>query len=282
LVSAGCAWEQFLAFVEPVAAFQVPSEDDAAPDAALVETVEPSVVPFGVGEYLEFSVSYNVIQAGTATLSVDAIEEIGGHECYRLVSTTRSNGFVSTFFEVKDDVQSFMDVHGLFSRKFERHLREGDYVKDEVVYIEEEAGMAYYDDGDTVDVQPSSQDALSALYFVRTLDLKVGTTVAFPNHTGKKNYPMRVLVLGKEKIKTPAGRFTCIVVEPRLKAAGIFKHKGKLTVWISDDERRIPVMMKSKVTIGAITATLTRWRPGRPLGADAEETGPLNGSDLSP
>lgn len=262
--SGGCIWEEILSFVQPVGAFPSSSEGEAVLDATPAEVPEPAAVPFGVGEYLEFSVSYNIIRAGTATLSVDGIEEIDGHACYKIVSTARSNGFVSTFFEVRDNVQSLMDVRGLFTRKFERHLREGKYVKDEVVLIDYGAGLAYYDDGDTVEVRSSSQDALSSLYFVRTLKLDVGEMVAFPNHTGKKNYPMRVRVLGRERIKTPAGRFDCLVVEPRLKSAGIFKHKGKLTVWLSDDAKRIPVQMKSQVTIGSITATLVKWKAGRP------------------
>jgi hypothetical protein len=247
-----------------VAAFPASTGSEALPDASPEEILQPAAVPFGVGEYLEFSVSYNIIRAGTATLSVEGVEEIDGHECYKIVSTAQSNGFVSTFFEVRDHVQSLMDVRGLFTRKFEKHLREGKYSKDEMVSIDNCAGLAYYDDGDTVEVRRSSQDALSALYFVRTLDLDVGKMVVFPSHSGKKNYPMRVRVLGKEKIKTPAGKFSCIVVEPRLKSEGIFKHKGRLTVWLSDDDKRIPVRMKSQVTIGAITATLVKWKAGHP------------------
>jgi hypothetical protein len=272
--------EVVAAFVRPDAASAGLAGSEAPDDSCAPAVREPAPVPFGVGEYLEFSVSYNIIRAGTATLSVEGIEEIAGHRCYKLVSTARSNGFVSTFFEVRDRVESLMDVHGLFSRKFEKHLKEGGYTKDEAVWIDHCAGLAYYGDGDTVGVRRSSQDALSALYFVRTLDLQVGNMVVFPSHSGKKNYPMRVRVLGKEKIKTPVGHFNCIVVEPRLKSEGIFKHKGRLIVWLSDDERRIPVRMKSQVTIGSITASLVDWKAGSPLASGASAATQSEGAGI--
>jgi len=280
LIAGGGAREGVEASVRPDGTLSDSAVVEASADSCAPEVREPAVVPFGVGEYLEFSVSYNIIRAGTATLSVEGIEEVAGHRCYKLVSTARSNSFVSTFFEVRDRVESLMDVHGLFSRKFEKHLKEGGYTKDEAVWIDHCAGLAYYDDGDTVGVRRSSQDALSALYFVRTLDLEVGNMVVFPSHSGKKNYPMRVRILGKEKIKTPVGHFDCIVVEPRLKSEGIFKHKGRLIVWLSDDERRIPVRMKSQVTIGSITASLVDWRAGSQPGSGASAEAQSEGAGI--
>ena len=73
---------------------------------------------------------------------------------------------------------------------------------------------------------------------------------------------MEVRVLGRETVKTPAGRFKCVVLEPLLKAGGIFKNKGRLVIWLTDDERRMPVMMKSKVAIGSISVVLTEAKPG--------------------
>jgi len=261
----GCAWEQELSFAQPAGAYPIPV--NAASDGVATGAVSPELaqVPFGVGEYLEFSVNYNVLRAGTATMSVVGVERVDGHDCYKMVTTAKSNSIVSTFFEVKDRVESFMDVGGLYSRRFEKHLREGKYIKDEIVHIDQCARLAFYADGDTTEILPATQDALSSLYFVRTLDLEAGGLLSFPNHSGKKNYPMRVRVLGREKIKTRAGKFNCIVVEPRMKSEGIFKHKGRLTVWLTDDHRKMPVRMKSSVTIGSITAELIKWKQGRPL-----------------
>jgi hypothetical protein len=63
-------------------------------------------------------------------------------------------------------------------------------------------------------------------------------------------------------VKTPAGQFDCVVIEPFLKAGGIFKNKGRLVIWLTDDDRRIPVLMKSKVAIGSIRVVLQEIKPG--------------------
>ena len=89
------------------------------------------------------------------------------------------------------------------------------------------------------------------------MELTVGQSVFIENHADKKNYPLEIKVLRKERVKVPAGKFDCIVVEPVMRSAGVFSHKGKLTVWLTDDDVRIPVLMKSKVMIGSISAVLT-------------------------
>ena len=108
-----------------------------------------------------------------------------------------------------------------------------------------------------VPISSGAQDILSSLYYVRMMDLEVGRSVFIENHADKKNYPLEIRVLKKERIKVPAGEFDCTVVEPVLRSAGLFSQKGRLTVWLSDDEARIPVLMKSKVVIGSISAVLT-------------------------
>lgn len=106
-------------------------------------------------------------------------------------------------------------------------------------------------------------DALASLYYIRTLDLKVGNSVFINNYSDKKNYALEVKVLKKEKVKVPAGRFFCVVVEPILQASGIFKHEGKLKVWLTDDKYKIPVKMKSKVAVGSITTELKSYTLGK-------------------
>jgi hypothetical protein len=73
---------------------------------------------------------------------------------------------------------------------------------------------------------------------------------------------MEVRVLGRQKVKTPAGTFSCVAIEPVLKAGGIFKNKGRLVIWLTDDERRMPVLMKSKVAVGSISVVLQEVKPG--------------------
>ena len=114
----------------------------------------------------------------------------------------------------------------------------------------------------TFDLAGPVQDALSSFYYFRTQPLPVGGSITFDYHASRKTAPLEVKVLGRQNIKTPAGRFDCLVIEPILKAGGIFKNKGRLVIWLTDDERRIPVMMRSKVMIGSISVVLQEVKPG--------------------
>jgi len=84
--------------------------------------------------------------------------------------------------------------------------------------------------------------------------------ISIPTHDNEKSYDMVVKVLRRERVEVPAGKFDCVLVEPVLKSEGIFKAKGQMLVWLSDDERRIPVQVKSKVPIGSISVSLTDMR----------------------
>jgi len=223
------------------------------------------VVPnssFGVGERLEFSITYGPIVAGTAVMEVKEITRYNDHRCFRLVSTAESNKFFSVFFKVDDRVESLMDVYGLFSLHFEKHLREGKYRADRYVDFDHSQRLAFAAE-DTIPIKQYVQDALSSLYYVRTLNLHPGNSVFVENHSDKKNYSLEVKVLRRERVRVPAGEFDCLVVEPMLRASGIFKHKGKLTVWLTDDRFRIPVLMKSKVAVGSIASKLKGYTLGK-------------------
>jgi hypothetical protein len=233
------------------------------PDESKLKRVVPNRA-FGVGERLEFSVGYGVIKAGTAVMEIAEIVKIDGRKCFHIVSTARSNKFFSVFFKVDDRVESFMDVHGLYSWRYDKHLREGKFRADVSMVFDQEKHLALYNQGkDTFEVAEYAQDVLSAFYFVRTQELTLGRSIFVPNHTDKKNYPLEVKVLRKERVKVPAGEFDCVVVEPIMKTPGIFEHKGSLRVWLTDDEMKMPVLMKSKVVIGSISTELTSYKPGQ-------------------
>ena len=109
-------------------------------------------------------------------------------------------------------------------------------------------------------MRPYAQDELSAFYYLRMLPLAIGEDVFIDNHTNRKNYPLMVIVHGRETVKVTAGEFDCLVVEPVIREGGIFAAKGRLKIWITDDERRMPVRMRTKIAVGSITASLQEYR----------------------
>ena len=107
------------------------------------------------------------------------------------------------------------------------------------------------------------QDALSSLYYLRTRkDLVVGKTTIIEVHDSGKNWSVEVQVLGREKVTTPAGEFATIKVRTFPRYEGVFMNNGEIFVWLTDDSRRVPVLMKSTISIGAIVTTLTKMERG--------------------
>lgn len=216
---------------------------------------------FGVGEDLQFDINYGFINAGSAHMRVLDLVEWEGRPCYYIQTQAHSNSFFDSIFPVNDTVESIIDRVGLCSWHFEKRLREGSYSSDRIYTFDQINQYTVYE-GDTLEIPAFVQDVLSAFYYVRTLDLKIGESIFIDNFTRGKTAQLEVRVLRKEKIEVPAGEFDCIVVEPLLQAAGVFRHEGRLTVWLTDDRLKMPVLMRSKVLVGAINAELTNFRLG--------------------
>lgn len=232
--------------------------DSLEPDSNFRDLVNDA---FGVGEYLKFELGYGFIKAGTAEMQVDSLFEHNGRECYMITTKARTYKFFDSFYKVRDNGETWLDAWGLFSWRFEKHLREGSYKADIEQVFDQYRGLAF-EKGDTIMVQRYIQDVLSSLYYIRTLDLKVGDTISIDNYNKKKCHRLDVIVHGREEVKVKAGRFTCLKIEPLLRSAGLFKHEGKLTVYMTDDRLKMPVLLKSKVIVGSITGELMEFRLG--------------------
>lgn len=226
------------------------------------ETLPPADRPFRVGESLRFSVQYGFIKAGHAWLEVPQLVDRDGRQAYQLVARAESNAFFSRFYKVRNRIESLWDREGRFSWRYSENRREGGHRAQDEILFDPSRGEATYQDGQRYPVPPHVQDALSSFYYTRYQALPLGGSVVFDYHASRKTKPLEVKVLGRERVKTPAGTFDCVAIEPILKAGGIFKKSGRLVIWLTDDERRMPVLMKSKVTIGSINVVLQEVRPG--------------------
>lgn len=238
---------------------------DAAAGAADTTAIAPPVpgrCVYAPGERMVSEISYGPVVAGEGTLEVVGTVEFGGRPCYHVESTANSNRFFSSIYKVRDKIVTYIDAADFSSAYFYKRLREGDYKKTVEVTFERGAGVARYGDGHTMPVRPGVLDELAALYFVRNLDLEVGRDIVLPAHTSRRNYDLKVVVARREWVEVPAGRFECFVVEPILEGEGLFKHEGRITLYISADERRLPVLMKAKVPVGSIDVALKEYRAG--------------------
>ncbi len=230
-----------------------------------------SQLPFEIGERLIFRLRYGFITAGTAEMKVLGLIENDYGRYYHIQTTARSASAFDWVYKVRDVVSTYMDAQTLYPLHFEKLLREGGYKADTFVdYFQDDsvAKVKYirYKDGMKIKKQEEYDvpiptgvfDALSALYYVRTLSLKGGESVYVNSHEKKKVYDLEIRISGPETVKVKAGKFRCLKLEPLLKGEGIFKHKGKLTIWVTDDDLKIPVQMKTEVVVGHITAELIK------------------------
>ncbi|MEW5796485.1 MAG: DUF3108 domain-containing protein [Candidatus Zixiibacteriota bacterium] len=240
------------------AAQSEPAADQSGPADRFIENMA-----FGVGEKFSFEVKYGFISAGTASMKVVRLIEWQGRPCYQVVTEARSNSFFSSFYRVEDRVESIIDAAGLFAWRFEKKLREGSYRSDRQYDFDQVNNRVIYK-SDTISVAPFVQDALSTLYYVRAQPLEVGKPLYVDNFIDGKHFHLEVQVLERESITVEAGTFDCFVVEPITQSVGLFKHEGRLKVWLTADRLRMPVLMKSKVIIGSIAVELTDYELGNP------------------
>ena len=225
---------------------------------------------WGPGERLVFSVEYGIIKAGTASLSVTGPVDHDGLLAYTLTAEASSNPAFSSFFEVRDVNESLLDIVQLHSLTYMKSLQEGDYSNTEEMYFDQEEGYACYPDEvdpelARIPIPPHALDVLGAFYYARTRDLTPGNNFFIDVHVDNDNYPMEVEVLERGSIRTRAGTFDCIQLHPVLRGEGLFNQQGEIFIWVTDDERHMPVLMSASIVIGEITCMLQDYTAGTPL-----------------
>jgi hypothetical protein len=151
-----------------------------------------------------------------------------------------------------------IDVDGLFSRRYWTKQEEGRLKFERKYEADQENNVLYQDDKEYY-IRYGIQDEVSAVFYVRTLNLQVGEPVYVDIFARGKNWRVKCAVTQTETIKVPAGEFETILVEPELHFDGVMK-KGKIKVWFSDDTRRIPIQVRSKIAIGSILVRLEEYK----------------------
>ena len=227
-------------------------------------------IAFGSGEYLRFSVNYGFITAGEAVMQISDTVYHGKRKCLKVSFSVDSKPFFDMVYKVRDRYMTYLDAEGLFPWRFEQHIREGGYERDFIAEFDQAAHLAKTTEG-TYRVPPYVQDIMSAFYFSRTIDysnFSDGQKIYLKNFYKDSTYDLAVKFRGRQEISVDAGTFRCIVIEPLAKEGGLFKSEGKVFVWLTDDERKMPVRVSSKIAIGSIESELIEYRGIH---------GPLNG-----
>ena len=216
---------------------------------------------FKLGEKLTFEVNYGFVTAGIAEYSIPKIVKLAGRDVYNVTFNVSSVSTFDPFYKVRDHYETFIDVDGLFAWRFEQHIREGGYSRDFSAFFDQRKGKAKTSEG-SYDIPKYVNDIVSALYLARTFDytkMKDGDKVHLENFYKDKTYPLDIVYRGKETVSVKAGKFDCFILEPLVQEGGLFKSEGSIVVWLTNDELKIPVKVKTKVLVGSIDAELSGY-----------------------
>jgi Protein of unknown function (DUF3108) len=213
---------------------------------------------FSPGEKLEYELRWENVPAGSACLQILPVKTLNGEKAYHFVMTAESNGFIDIFYKVRDRIDSFADTSMTHSIHYQKNQHEGCHRKEEVINFDWQNNQAQYSNygqkNDPIDLLDGSFDPLSAFYFTRTKDLRIGQELERPITDGRKNIIGRMRVVGRETITLLNGKaYDTYRLEPDLShVGGVFKKSpnSKIQLWVTADDKRIPVRIQSKVSIG--------------------------------
>ena len=213
-------------------------------------------------ESLSYTVRYGLIHAGVAELRTEMGPEYGGRQTIRVVGTGRSTGALDWVFQVRDHYESHVDADGLFPHRFIRSVQEGGYRLERDIRFDPERRLAITDDAKGIRHQaipPFCQDLVSSFQFARHLPLASipeGGLVEIPTFLDGEVHLVRARKIGAERVEVKAGTFDCWAFKPVVMEGRIWKDEDDLTVYISADHRRIPVLVKTDLLVGSLKLEL--------------------------
>lgn len=226
-------------------------------------------IPFGLGERAEYEVKFGGMRMGSGHMEVVGADVIRGRDVLHTRFHIRGGPF---FFKVDDRLESWIDPATMSSLRFRQELNEGSRERERTFefFPERATFLEVGKDEEQPSVRNPLDDA-AFLYFVRTVPLEVGQEYAYDRYFIPDRNPVRLRVLRRERIRVPAGEFDAIVVQPIITARGIFSENGRAEVWLSDDDRRIMLQMKTKFAKISLSLHLKSYRP--PTNQDLTPTG---------
>ncbi|OGX06306.1 MAG: hypothetical protein A3G87_07530 [Omnitrophica bacterium RIFCSPLOWO2_12_FULL_50_11] len=226
--------------------------------------------PFTIreNEHLKFSIRWLGFEFGTAEVRTEKMEQIRGRDAYHISVHVRSNKLIDLVYPVRDEHHSYIDVEHFHSLRYEKILREGRYRADEVMEFDQDRHTATYysrlnGTKKQMFIPKHVQDQLSAAYWLRVQAMKPGESVYIPVNTDERNWNLEVRVLRSVKKEiTGLGTFDALEIEPRAQFQGMFVRRGKFWGWMSVDEKRLPLTMRSKIPVlGSVSITLVSYEP---------------------
>ena len=240
------------------------------PKRVRIPEIEPirklNQTAFKKGEFLRYDVSYGYFSAATATLEIaDFSKKINGRNTFHVVGKGKSAGALNWFFKVEDRYETYIDEEAILPWKFIRHVREGVYELDRDIRFDQYLNTATVTQNGDKDynLEPNTQDLLSAFYYARTLDMQdaeIGQEFVINTFFDREMYPLKFKFLGSEVVTTDLGSFNCLKFRPMVEKGRVFKEEEDMTLWVSDDANKVPIRVKSDLLVGSIEMDLVEHK----------------------
>ena len=226
-----------------------------------------SIKRFEDGEVLEYRLHYGIFNTSYASLKLNN-ERLDNKIVYHAAGYGKTTGLARLFFKVEDYYDSYFDINTINPLLFKRNIDEGGYTKNLEIVFDQPKQIAYINNikaqkRTEVKTEPNSQDLISSLYYLRkfftTEDVQENEYFNINMFYDSKNRFFELQYLGKETIKTRLGEIECLKFKPTTKRSRIFRGEGSITIWLSDDQNRIPVRIQADLLIGSIKADLNNF-----------------------
>lgn len=219
---------------------------------------------FKTGEYFKFRIHYGVVNAGYATLEVkDAVRD--NKKVYHVVGNGYTTGMTKFFFKVEDNYESYFDKVTGKPYQYVRKIDEGGYTKNQEGFFNQDNNTVTVKDykkktTKTFSVTENVQDIVSTFYYLRNhpkVDkMEVGESLNVDMFFDDEVVKFKLKFIGRENIKTKFGTVSTMIFRPYVQAGRVFKEEESLTVWISDDENKVPLRIKASLAVGSLKADL--------------------------
>lgn len=235
---------------------------------AFTSSTAPPEMAFKKGEWFRFRIHYGVFNASYATMQVTE-SKLNGKEVYHIKGKGKSTGLMHLFFKVDDRYETYIDRTTVKPYRFIRDIDEGGHTKDIQIDFNHDAGTALvndkkHDKSETVNIEPSTQDMMSAFYHLRTIvDIKTlnkGDEFTLPMFFDKENFDFKLKFLGRDTVRTKFGKVPALEFRPYVQSGRVFEEEESLTVWISDDDNKMPLKIQAKLAVGSLTASLDAFK----------------------
>ncbi|MEC5164534.1 hypothetical protein RCH18_000250 [Flavobacterium sp. PL11] len=223
---------------------------------------------FDAGEWIKLRIHYGIVNAGYATLEVkDAV--VNNKKSFHVIGKGYTTGMSRFFFKVEDVYESYIDKETGNPYQYVRKINEGGYTKNQEGFFNQTTNRVIVKDyknnsEKSLLIPKNTQDILSTFYYLRNhpnIDkLKIGESIAIDMFFDDETTKFKLKFIGRENISTKFGVVPAMIFRPLVQSGRVFKEQESLTVWISDDNNKLPLRIKASLAVGSIKADIDGYR----------------------